>query len=153
AFTEATASGAQVVIFNTTTQTRTTIPGFQRSRPGLGGNMIAFEDRSFSTNPNMSEIGLADLGNGTVIRLTNDNLFDKNPSVSPTGNAVVWEKCQTDGTQCDIYSAVQTQPDEFQTHQITSGSSEDRGPDTDGTFVVYVSNKGGENDIYWQPVA
>jgi len=151
AFTEATISGPQIVIFDAATQTRTVIPGFGHSHPALGGNLMAFEDRSFSTNPNESEIGIYNLSTGTVTRLTNDALFDKNPAVSPTGNAVVWEKCQTNGLSCDIYSAVQTGPGTFQT-QLLTGAGEDRGPNTNGALVGYISDKSGANDIYYQPV-
>ena len=85
------------------------------------------------------------------IRLTDDLLFDKNASVSPTGNAVVWEKCKTDGTECNVYAAVQTSPGEFSTRALTNAAGENRYPDTNGQIAVYISNRSGENDIYFQP--
>lgn len=151
AFTELTGPGDQVVLFDPTTETRTVISDVKCNNPALGGNLIAFEDRS-STDPKQSEIDVFDLNTNSVARLTNDALFDKNPAVSPTGNAIVWEKCVTDGAGCDIYSAVQTSPGVFVTQALTDATGEDRFPDTNGDVVVYTSTRGGETDIYYQPV-
>jgi len=152
-FTEATISGPLVAIFDTATQTRTVIPGFDQSHSVLGGNLMAFEDRSFSTVSNESEISVYDLSTSTLTRLTSDTLFDRSPAVSPTGNAVVWEKCHTDGSGCDIYASIQTSPGVFTTRALTGAAGENRGPDTNGQIVVYISNRSGENDIYFQPLA
>jgi len=148
AFTEVHADGDHVAIFDTVSQVTTFVPGAERSNPSLGGNLVAFKDRSFS---NSSEISIFDQSTGTVTRLTNDALDDENPEVSPTGNAVVWEKCQTNGTGCDVYLATPTGPGTFATKVLT-GAGEDRRPNTDGQIVVYTSNKSGENDIYFQRV-
>jgi len=153
AFTEANISGPQVVIFDIATQTRTVIPGFDLSHSAFGGNLMAFEDRSLVAGANPSDIGLYDLSTGTVTRLTIDGLFNRNPGVSPAGNAVVWEKCQTDGSACDIYASIQTSPGVFTTSALTGAAGDNRGPDTNGQIVVYISNRSGENDIYFQPVA
>jgi hypothetical protein len=151
AFTEVDFPGDGVFVFDTASQTRTAIPGRGRSNPRLGGNLVAFEDRSTLIYPNQSEIGVYDLNTGSVAQLTNDALFDKNPAVSPTGNAVVWEKCQTEFSGCVIYSAIQTGPGTFQT-QLLAGVGENHMPHTNGQIAVYISNKSGENDIYYQPV-
>lgn len=153
AFTEVTPAGDSVALYDITTQTRIELPGTKSSDPALGGNLVAYEDRGYLLPPNQSEIDLYDLNTNSVTRLTNDTLFDKNPSVSPTGNAVVWEKCQTDGTGCDVYSAIQDGPGTFTIHALTAGGGEDRTPDTNGTIAVYISDRSGENDIYYQPVA
>jgi hypothetical protein len=151
AFTELTGPGDQIAVFDTTTQTRTVVSGFRCSNPALGANLVAFEDRSY-TNPSQSEVDVYDFSTGMVTRLTDDALFDKNPAVSPTGNAIVWEKCQTDAAGCDIYSAIQTSPGVFTTRALTGAASEDRFPDTNGEILVYTSTRGGETDIYYQPV-
>lgn len=151
-FTEGNLSGPIVVLFDTATQTRTVIPGFNNSHSKLGGNLVAFENRSFSPDPNQSEISVYDRTTGVVSRLTNDALFDKNAAVSPTGNTIVWEKCQTTGLGCDIYAATQTSPGVFITQPLAVGDSEERNPKTNGDIVVYVSNQSGENDIYVQPL-
>lgn len=149
AFTELTGLGDWIVVFDTTTQTHTVVTGARCSNPALGGNLVAFEDRN---SWNQSEVDLYDLSTGTVTPLTNDTLFDKNPAVSPTGNAIVWEKCQTDGAGCDIYAATQTSPGVFTTRALTGSADEDRFPDTNGEIAVYTSTSGGETDIYYQPV-
>jgi len=148
AFTEVDWDGDHILVYDTVSQSITVVPGWSRSRPSIGGNLIAFEDRSFSS---ASEISVYDLTNGTVSRLTNDSLLDQVPAVSPTGNAVVWEKCQSNGAGCDIYSAIRTTAGTFQT-QLLTGVGEDRWPRTNGDLVVYVSDKSGENDIYFQRV-
>ena len=149
AFTELTALGDRIVVFDTTTQASTVIPGSRCSNPALGGNLVAFEDRS---SLNQSEVDLYDPSTGIVTPLTNDALFDKNPAVSPNGNAIVWEKCQTDGAGCNIYAATQTSPGVFTTLALTGAAGENRFPDTNGEIVVYTSTRGGETDIYYQPV-
>jgi hypothetical protein len=153
AFTEDTPSGPSVAVFDAMFQMRTDIPGMKRSHPALGGDLVAYEDRSFFAGPNLSELGIYDLSTQTDIRLTNDSSFDKNPSVSPTGNAVVWEKCQTDGLGCNVYSAIQTSPGVFITTALTNATGENRYPDTNGQIAIYISDRSGENDIYYQPLA
>ena len=152
AFTQLTALSDQIVVFDTTSQTSTIVSGAKCSNPALGGNLLTFEDRNL-TDPNQSEIDVYDFNTASVTRLTNDGLFDKNPAVSPTGNAIVWEKCTTPGAGCDIYSAIQTSPGVFTTQALTDVNGEDRVPDTNGDIVVYTSNRNGETDIYYQPVA
>jgi len=151
AFTEVRQDGDHVIVYDTVSQTSTFIPGVGKSHPAINGNLVAFEDRSFLAG-NQVEISTYDLSTGIVTRLTNDALFDRNPSVSPTANAVVWEKCQTDGTGCDIYSAIQTSPGVFTTRALTGAAGEHRFPDTNGQTAVYTSNRGGETDIYFQPI-
>lgn len=152
-FTEVNPLGDEVVVFDTGAQIRIDIPGFKRRNSAIGGDLVAFEDRSYFAAPNQSELGVYDLSTGMDIRLTSDALFDKNPAVSPAGNAVVWEKCQTDGTGCDIYNAIETSPGVFTTKVLTGSAVEDRDPVTNGQIVVYTSIRNGENDIYYQPLA
>jgi len=148
AYTEATSSGYAIKVFDTNSQTTTVVPGVGRVNPSIGGNLVAFEDTSNLT----PEITTYDLSTGSVTPLTNDSLFDRSPRVSPKGNAVVWEKCQLTGEGCDIYAAIQTSPGVFTTRALTVGGGEDRFPSTDGEVAVYVSNRTGENDIYYQPL-
>jgi Tol biopolymer transport system component len=153
AFTEVNASGSHIVVYDTASQVRTEIPGDGlQSSPAFGGNLVAFEDRSFSTDPNQSEIVVYELATGATTRLTNDALQDKNVAVSPTGNAVVWEKCQINGTGCHIYAAIQTGPGVFTTSALTGAPDEDHDPATNGQIVVYTSTRNGETDIYFQPI-
>lgn len=91
------------------------------------------------------------LGN---IRLTEDDKEDLFPAVSPAGDAVAFVKCQTTGiTGCDIYVARETEPGVFTTSQLTGFEGEESTPDTNGKFVVYTSTRGGETDIFFQPIS
>ena len=148
AYTEATSSGYAIKVLDTNSQTTTVVPGVRRINPSIGGNLVAFEDTTNLT----PEITTYDLSTGIVTPLTNDSLYDRSPKVSPNGNAVVWEKCQLTGDGCDIYAAIQTSPGVFTTRALTTGGGEDRFPSTDGEVAVYVSNRTGENDVYYQPL-
>lgn len=147
-FTQLEADGDHVVLYDIASQTNTDVPSSWSSAPAIGGNLVAFARGTFTT-PSTFEISLYEINTGTTTQLTNDTLVDKNPSVSPDGNVVVWEKCQPNNTGCDVYSATRTGPGAFTT-QLLTGAGEDRTPKTNGQMVVYVSDKSGENDIYFQ---
>ena len=149
AFTEVDLPGDGVVVFDTLSQIRTAVPGIGPSNPSIGGTLVAFEHRTLSTT-NVSEIGFYDLSTGTLTQLTSDSLSNRNVSVSPNGEALVWEKCQTSGLGCDIYAALPTSPGVFATHALTNVDAEDRLPETNGELAVYVSNRSGEYDIYYK---
>jgi Tol biopolymer transport system component len=142
-------AGDHIDLYDIASQTTTQVPGVSNFDPAVGGNLVAFVHADHATATNTFEIGVYDQNTGTVTQLTNDTLFDRNPAVSPDGKVVVWDKCQPDGTGCDIYAATQTGPGAFTT-QLLTGAGEDRFPDTNGQIVVYTSDKSGENDIYFQ---
>jgi len=156
AFSEATVDGPYAVVVDRASQTRTIVPGLGNWWTSLGGNVLAFEnhpiplDHSWWTEE--SEIALYDLTTRTVTSLTNDNLFDQSPDVSPTGDAIVWRKCQTVDSGCDIYSAVQTAPGVFNTTALTTTSDVVYWPSTNGEIAVYTAKRNGETDVYFQPV-
>ena len=153
AFTEVTGpDGEQIVVYDTISHNRTVVPGFHRFFPRLGGDILAFWDENFGNNQNDSEIGIYDLTTGAVTLLTNDALPDTFPAVSPSGDAIVWKKCEPDGTSCHIYSATRSSTGVFTTQVLTGGTGNEDFPQTDGNIVSYISNKSGENDIYYQPV-
>ena len=151
AFTEGTVGGSQIIVFDTTTQTRNAIPHFGTRKSALGGNVVAYEERYSPTDPNQSDIGIWDLSlqNGFIIGFP--SLLNRNPAVSPAGDVTVWEGCQTNGTRCDIYSSTRFDSGTFISRRLTV-AAENRHPDTNGEVVVYVSSASGENDIYIQPV-
>lgn len=148
AYTEVTFTGDTIRIFDTSSQTQTVVPGLNKSNPSIGGNLVAFEDRS---GPNrVPQIAVFDIGTGTVTPLTNDSLFSDRPRVSPNGDAVVWDKCETEGLNCAAYVALQTAPGVFSTRPLTETGGRHHFPFTDGEIAVYVSDRSGENDIYYQ---
>jgi hypothetical protein len=151
--TQVSLAGSQIGLFNTADETTFIIPGgTQRTDASIGGLTVAFEDRSFSANPNESEIVVYDLATNTTTRLTNDALLDINPQVSADGNVIVFQKAATTGTGSDIWVSVQTSPGVFTTSAITGSLGEDIHPTTNGSVVAYASTRGGETDIYFQPV-
>jgi Tol biopolymer transport system component len=151
AYTEVTFTGDTIRIFDTISQTQTIVPGLRRSNPSIGGNIVAFEDRSSSIVA--PQIALYDLSTGTVTPLTNDSLTNLWPNVSPNGDVVVWDKCQPNAVNCAAYAAVQTAPGVFTTRALTEVSSRGHLPFTNGEIAVYVSDRSGENDIYYQTLA
>src|SRR5262249_14843576 len=92
AYTEVDNDGDHIMVFDTVSQTRTIVPGLARSNPSIGGNLVAFEDRSSQPAGqwNIATIGLYDLGTGALTQLTDNSMHNANPSVSPDGDAVVW---------------------------------------------------------------
>src|SRR6185369_14935798 len=81
------------------------------------------------------------------------SLINWRPNTSPNGDAVVWEKCQTNGLDCAVYAAVQTAPGVFTTRALTEMGGRDHLAFTDGQIAVYVSDRSGEKDIYYQALA
>ena len=155
AYTEVTFDGNTVRVFDTNSQVTTIVPGLGRSNPSIGGNLVAFEDRvDPHRNIRQSEILTYDLSTGFFVPLTKDTFTNMFPHVSPNGDAVVWEKCIIHGVDCDIYAAIQELPGLFTTTiALTLGGGNDRLPSTNGHVAVYVSDRTGENDIYYQPLA
>lgn len=152
AYTEVTFFGDTVRIFDTISHTTTIVPGVGRGNPSIGGNLVAFEERS-PGNWDQSEIATYDLSSGTVTKLTDDDFDNRNAEVSPNGNAVIWEKCTSGVVGCDIYAAIQTSPGVFTTRALTTGNRASRyESSTNGEVAVYVSNPTGERDIYYQPL-
>ena len=145
----------EIVVFDTASQTRTTVPG-SGSSPSIGGNTVAIwgnTDPDGSFNP---KIRAYDLSTGTSTQLAGENLPTVFPAVSSDGNVIVWQKCQDNALNCDIYSSVQTSPGVFATTQLTGADRDDRQPDTDGEIVAYYCFKPGEpndRDICFQPLA
>jgi hypothetical protein len=151
AFTQLGANGDQIVLYNTVTHTTSVIPGLHRSYPRIGGRWVAFEQRAYA-GLYADEIGLYDTTTGWSTLLTTfDFVPDRQPAISPSGDVLVWKKCQPDGTSCHIWYA--TISDEvIYTRALTSGTGNEDFPQTDGNIISYISNKSGENDIYYQPV-
>lgn len=123
-----------------------------RRHPAIGGSTVAWQDFGFNTSALQPEIVVHELATGTTTRLTTDELLDRTPAVSPDGNVVVWAKCQTTGTGCDIWQAVKS-AGVWTASAVTGVEGEESIPETDGQIVTYASNRSGEMDVFWKPVA
>lgn len=151
AYTEVTFTGDTVRVFDTISQTQTIIPGLKLSNPSIGGNIVAFEDRNSGVLT--PQIALYDLSNGTVTSLTNDSVTNWRPVVSPNGDALVWEKCDSPHVNCAVYAALQTAPGVFSTRALTPAEGRDHLAFTDGKIAVYISDRSGDRDVYYQTLA
>jgi Ca2+-binding RTX toxin-like protein len=86
-----------------------------------------------------------DAGGGNVRRLTNNTLIDANPSWSPDGTRLVFERCCDGGTSdiytIDVASRVET--------ALTGPSTQDFDPSwsPDGTRIAFVSFEPSERNI------
>lgn len=153
AYTEASSVGDSVRIFDTATQLSTVVAGVGLSDPSIGGTTVAFEDIGASALPGARDIDVSDVTNRAITKLAHNTFENWNPEVSPNGDAVIWAQCTPGVVGCDVIAAVQTSPGVFTTRALTSGNREGRFQlSTDGEVAVYVSNRNGENDIYYQPL-
>jgi hypothetical protein len=82
--------------------------GSDRRVPAIGGPTVAWADFGFYTDPNLAELVLYDLPTGTTTRLPNDLMFDSEPAVSPSGDVIVWKKCQAIATACHLWQATRS---------------------------------------------
>lgn len=124
-----------------------------RRNPAVGNGTIAWEDGSFGSSTASFEIMVYDTASGSLTRVTNDLVQDREPALSPDGSTLVWTKCASDKI-CDVWQA--TRADNWQARQLTGGANQPNGEewhvDTNGTIVVYNSIRNGEDDLYWQAV-
>jgi hypothetical protein len=124
-------------------------PSSRRNGAVIGGSTVAWVDKGLNVP---AEIVVYDLNLATATRLTNDGAVDQSLAVSPDGNVVVWEKCSAGN--CDIYQAVKF-AGVWTVTQVTNTPEDEALPDTNGTVVVYGSNRAGsatDADIYWTNV-
>jgi len=130
-------------------------PASDRTGAAIGGGTVAWMDVAFAGTSGQPEIVAHDLAGGTSTRLTNDAFPDHDLAVSSSGDVIVWTKCIgpvfPSPSGCDVYKAVRSGSSWTVSGIALPG--EEALPDTDGSIVVYQSNRAGELDIYWQPVA
>jgi HYR domain len=124
-------------------------PATTRLGSAIGADTVAYVDYGLHGN---GEIVIHDLVTSTSQRITNDASFDQNPSVSPSGAVVVWEHCALSMGNCDIWQAVRSGTIWTVSETIDTVNPE-ANPDTNGTVVVYDSQRGGNSDVFWRPVA
>ncbi len=124
----------------------------QRQNPAIGGDTVVWEDFGLLEGSMPApEIVAYDRATGNTTRLTDDTLPDVEPSISPDGDVVVWMKCASTGADCDVWQAT-SDGWGWTATQLTGTEGDDRLPATNGEFVVYQSSRGGELDVFFQPV-
>ena len=152
-FTELTAAGSQVVLFDTATQTRIVMPGYGFSKPTIGGVYLFFEDRSSTEYLHPVDIGGYLIPNDFYYHQTYDLSPDTNPAISPAGNLMLWQQCQTEGVNCTFHGFVLTDPGlPFPDLTIPFCPKPSQYDMTNDYVFAYTSDKDGDTDIYLQKI-
>jgi Tol biopolymer transport system component len=117
------------------------------------GNLIAYIDATASFDASQQgDLVVYDLLTGTASRITNDTVADVNPTLSPDGATVVWEKCPVDFNHCDIWKAVN-----IGGTWVSSVVSDDPGneifPGTNGDVIVYAAERADGEHIFYRDAA
>ena len=130
-------------------------PDVDRRTSSIGGSLVAWQEQGYSARGMSPEIFVYSLDSQALTRLTTDKSVDLTPAVSTDGQTVVWTKCATSISGCDIWSAQATSGG-YEFKQLTGAEGEESQPDTNGFIAVYVTqhtvNGVTEQDIAWQPV-
>jgi hypothetical protein len=151
--TRASDGATAVMLFDATSGDVTELdpqgPEMMRFGAAVGGDTVAYAEFAFGGG----EIFAYDLAAGTATNLSQSPDLDMNPSVSPAGDVVVWERCI--GSNCDIFQSLRAAgiwgPP---TVVADPAPSVESNPDADGTTVVYDSARASATgqDIYFRPV-
>ena len=150
AFTQIDGTGDRIGIYDIASQTTTFIGGPGDSDPAIGGNLVAYR---IAGGPNAtSDIQVYDRSTGGYFVLSFNDFEDWWPAVSPDGNVVTWATCQLNQQGCSIYAAVKNSAGTLFNTRLVSGTGDNRYPDTNGQFIVYTSERNGDNDVYFQRV-
>ena len=141
------------MVFDVSSMTLTDVApvaGSNRFGVVLGSSVVAFQE----ANSGSGDIFVYDLStSGPLINVSASPDIDQDASISPAGNAVVWERCV--GSSCGIYRSVNTGSGWGSPELVSDTTSNEGNPDTDGTTVVYDSDRPSATgqDIYFQPLA
>lgn len=137
-----------VMVFDTGTNVTVGVdqtPGAQRSNGAIGGDTVAYIDQA------SSELYAAQLGVAGTVKVTSDLRIDRQPQVAPLGDLIVWESCELDSANCDIRQAA-WDGSTWVVSALTDNADPEANADSNGDLVVFDATRGGERDIYWQPV-
>lgn len=128
--------------------------GSQRFATALAGNTVAFVDAGASPN---GELLVANLASPLAAPLNLSNsptLLDGNPSLSPSGDAAVWESCDPTFTTCVLKKALYAGGAWGATQTVASGGAYQLDGETDGTYLSYQSGATGfDAQVFWQTLA
>jgi Tol biopolymer transport system component len=115
----------------------------------IGGGTVAYQEAEVGNG----DIFAYDLATATATNLSQSPELDENPAVAPAGDVVLWERCV--GSNCDIFKSVRSGGAWGTPTLVSATTSNEGNPDTDGTTVVYDSDRPSTTgkDIYLQPVA
>jgi hypothetical protein len=119
--------------------------GRQQTNFAIGGSTVAFIALESAGELWAQRIG------GSLAQVTTDARIDRQPDVAPSGDLIVWEGCPIAASNCDVQQASWTGSG-WQVSALTATGEPEANPSTDGAVVTYDAMRGGEQDIYWQPV-
>ena len=145
-----------IMVYDTASLTLTEIApqaGSSRVGTALGGDNIAFVDTSVGNG----DVMVYDLStSGPVVNVSAAVEIDRSPALSPAGDAIVWQQCAGSSIDCKIMKAQRTDGI-WQTATVLADASGIAGErtDTDGTWVVYVSDRASATgpDIYFRALS
>jgi len=121
-------------------------PSPQRGVPAIGGDTVAWAD--YGPRAVYPEIAVYDRTSAVATLLTND-LYNADPRLSPDGHTVVWERCETYKTNCDVWQATLVDGAWWASPLAADPTVDESSPDTNGETVVYV--RGVDfGDIAWR---
>lgn len=147
-FTDGSTSTRPVLAFDTATGGPAVeldpSPGARRGFAAIGAGTVAWVEFA-GPSSNESNVVRYERATGVATPLTSDGLSNRTPAVSPDGSAVTWAKCQSTGSDCDVYVTLDGSP-----IQLTDSLGADVQPDTNGERVFYASNAAGDFDIWWE---
>jgi hypothetical protein len=142
-----------LMMFDTTTGVTTELaptPGSNRLGVAVGGPTVAFIDFA-PAGDGTGELFVLDLNTNQTQQLTNDHFLDSNPSVSPEGRVIAWERCPT-FTNCDIYTMRRLSDGSWQPAAVGTSTLDEGAPDTNGDLVVWHRTSSTTSDLVIAPV-
>jgi hypothetical protein len=135
------------------TLTTLSLPGAQVFATAIGGDTVAFVDAAVGNGDIL--VSRLSAPGALPVNLTAPVDLDTNPAVSPLGDAVVWERCSGNFSNCGISKSMLS-GGTWGAAKILVDTGTERSPDTDGSIVVYVSGRSGSTggpDVYFQPLS
>lgn len=130
------------------------LAGSMRFQTALGGNTVAFVDQGIGNG----DILVGDITTplAPALNLSASALErDGHPSVAPTGNTVVWERCDTAFSACAVMKSIRSGGVWGPAQVVSDTAPTNLNPGTDGTTIVYDSDRPSATgrDIYFRPLS